>query len=141
MNKVIVSLIILLLTLCGSERYTYNDSIIIKSTKEFQSLDLKKINVLIQNINKEEFRDKLLTQFPDALTDYTDRIHLQVKSIKKSFGINWLFKKTIMSKISVIVMLQMNYDNSKEKQANQIVSYYKELVTAELNKNGIIIGN
>ncbi len=141
MNKVIVSLIILLLTSCGSERYTYNDSIIIKSTKEFQSLDLKKINGLIQNINKEEFRDKLLAQFPDALTDYTDRIHLQVKSIKKTFGINWLFKKTIMSKISVIIMLQMNYDNSKEKQANQIVSYYKELVTAELNRNGIITGN
>jgi|GEM_PF-4233057 len=141
MNKVIVSLIILLLTSCGSKRYTYNDSIIIKSTKEFQSLDLKKINGLIQNIKKEEFRDKLLAQFPDALTDYTDRIHLQVKSIKKTFGINWLFKKKIMSKISVIVMLQMNYDNSKEKQANQIVSYYKELVTAELNRNGIITGN
>ncbi|PKP06660.1 MAG: hypothetical protein CVU10_03620 [Bacteroidetes bacterium HGW-Bacteroidetes-5] len=116
MNKVIVSLIILLLTSCGSKRYTYNDSIIIKSTKEFQSLDLKKINGLIQNIKKEEFRDKLLAQFPDALTDYT-------------------------GKISVIVMLQMNYDNSKEKQANQIVSYYKELVTAELNRNGIITGN
>lgn len=141
MNKIIISLITLLLISCGSERYTYNDSIIIKSTRDFQSSDLKKISRLIQNINKEEFKDKLLTQFPDALTDYTDKIHLQVKSINKTFGVNWLFKKTIISKISVIVMVKMNYDNSKEKQANQIVSYYKELVTAELNRNGIITGN
>lgn len=141
MSKIIVSLITLLFISCGSERYTYNDSIIIKSTKNFQSSDLKKINGLIQNINKEEFRDKLLTQFPYALTDYTNKIHLQVKSVNKTFGINRLFKKTIMSRISVIVMVKMNYDNSKEKQANQIVSYYKELVTSELNRNGIITGN
>jgi len=140
MNKIVASLISLLLISCVSERYSFNDSIIIKSTKDYQSSDFNKINGLIQNINKEEFKDQLLIQFPDALTDYTNRIHLQVKSVKKAFGINWLFKKTIISKFSIIVKVQMNYDNSKEKEANQIVSYYKELVIAELNRNGIQTG-
>jgi len=83
MKKIIVSLITFLLISCGSEQYKYHDSIIIKTTKDSQSSDLKKISVLIQNINKEEFRDQLLIRFPDALTDYTDKIHLQVKSVKK----------------------------------------------------------
>jgi len=52
-----------------------------------------------------------------------------------------LLNKTTMSKVSVNVMIEMNYDNSKEGQAKEIVSYYKELVTAELNKNGIIAAN
>lgn len=52
-----------------------------------------------------------------------------------------LLNKTTMSKVSVNVMIEMNYDNSRENQANEIVSYYKELVTAELNKNGIIAAN
>lgn len=141
MKKIIFSLFTLLLISCISERYTYNDSIIIKTTKDSQGSDLKKINGIIQNINKDEFKAQLLIRFPDALTNYTDKIHIQVKGVTKSFNLKWIFKKEMMSKSTVIVKVQMNYDNSKEKQATQIVNYYKGLVAEELNKGGFIIGN
>ncbi len=137
MKKVIISFFTLLLISCSPDQYTYNDSIIIKTTKDSQESDFKRINSLIQNIDKKELSEQLLKGFPDALTDYTDKIHLQVKSVKRSFGFNRIFKKTIISKFNVIIEVQMNYDNSKEKQATQIVNYYKELVIVELNKIGI----
>lgn len=141
MKKLILSLVTLLLISCGSEWYAYSDSISIASTIESQRSDLKRVSEIVQKINREEFRVKLLAKFPDALTDYIEKIHLQAKSVKKSVSVSSPLNKTTMSKVGVIIMIEMNYDNSRENQANEIVSYYKELITAELNKNGIIATN